>query len=140
MKTKRTYLDGCKWCGATGVVSNNSLPPMSTMSNSTITCPVCNGSKVITVTEEFDDTEIIGIPSNPIIDTSKIEQDNIPILVGSWKECRKRTGLSLRQVAEMTGLSAATISRIENNQGHYMYDTYRRLNYFYHSYGEKKSK
>lgn len=54
MKTTRTYLSGCKYCGATGKVKNNDFNPNITDSTLEIVCPVCNGSKVITVTEEFD--------------------------------------------------------------------------------------
>lgn len=107
---------------------------MSTMSNSTITCPVCNGSKVITVTEEFDDTEIIGIPSNPIIDTFKIEEtiSYLPISPSWWLSMRRRSGLTLRQVADKTGISAATISRLERGKGcPLMSDGLTRLRIFY---------
>jgi hypothetical protein len=52
MITTRTYFNGCNWCNATGLIPSkdfgmNTTPLM-------ITCPVCNGSKVITVTESFE--------------------------------------------------------------------------------------
>ena len=51
MKIKRTYLTGCTWCCATGIVSN---PTIGISTNITIVCPVCNGAKAIVVTEEYD--------------------------------------------------------------------------------------
>lgn len=50
MKTTRTYLDGCKWCDATGIVSDNSVG-LTDFTSLTKICPVCNGTKVILVTE-----------------------------------------------------------------------------------------
>ena len=50
-KVTRTYLSGCTWCNATGIVSN---PTIGLSTNITIVCPVCNGSKTIVVTEEYD--------------------------------------------------------------------------------------
>jgi len=44
MKT-RTYQKGCDWCNGTGTVP--SINSSSTME----TCPVCQGSKTILVTE-----------------------------------------------------------------------------------------
>jgi len=44
MKT-RTYLKGCEWCNATGVV------PSTDSASTMATCPVCNGNKVVLVTE-----------------------------------------------------------------------------------------
>ena len=134
MKTKRTYPSGCTWCGATGIVSNNARPPMSTMSNSTTICPVCNGTKMITITEEYDDVVIEGIPINPIIDISKIEEtiSYLPISPSWWLSMRKRSGLTLRQVANKTGISAATISRLERGKGSpLMSDGLTRLRIFY---------
>jgi hypothetical protein len=49
MKAIRTYPSGCRHCKATGFV-----PTTGTSSSTTDRCPVCNGSKVITVTEEFE--------------------------------------------------------------------------------------
>jgi len=52
MKTTRTYLDGCKHCGATGIVAYYGNPNITGgMSN---ICPVCQGNKVITVTETIE--------------------------------------------------------------------------------------
>jgi len=54
----RTYLDGCKWCGATGFVQPV-FDIYHTSSGSSI-CPVCNGSKIVLVTETIDeDSDII---------------------------------------------------------------------------------
>jgi len=44
---KRTYLSGCKWCGATGIV-----PTTGMSTNTTEICPVYQGSKTVLVTEE----------------------------------------------------------------------------------------
>jgi hypothetical protein len=48
---KRTYLDGCSWCQATGIVHSRGLSTTNVFDN----CPVCNGSKVITITEETEE-------------------------------------------------------------------------------------
>ena len=50
-KVTRTYLSGCTWCNATGRV-----PETGISSNAFQTCPVCNGIKVIKITEEYDDS------------------------------------------------------------------------------------
>ena len=55
MKTTKTYSKGCQWCTATGVVANPAFDPNITGNEWTIICPVCNGSKVITVTEVIED-------------------------------------------------------------------------------------
>ena len=55
-KVTRTYLSGCTWCNATGTVQNPTFDPNITGNEWVIICPVCNGSKVITVTEEYDDS------------------------------------------------------------------------------------
>jgi hypothetical protein len=47
---KRTYLSGCRWCQATGII-----PKKGDSYNVTDICPVCNGSKVITITEETEE-------------------------------------------------------------------------------------
>jgi hypothetical protein len=51
MKTTRTYSKGCDWCNATGLVPSG-------LSTTLIreTCPVCNGNKLITVTEIIEET------------------------------------------------------------------------------------
>jgi len=72
MKTTRTYLKGCDWCGASGIVINY-IPPNIT-SCLTNTCPVCNGAKVITVTEIIED-ETGGIRIVPC-DNIKIQNDD----------------------------------------------------------------
>ena len=48
-KVTRTYLSGCSWCNATGISKGTSLS-----TDASTICPVCRGSKVITVTEEYD--------------------------------------------------------------------------------------
>lgn len=53
MKKTRTYQDGCKHCNATGFVRNEHFGMNKTPM--TDTCPVCNGSKVIIVTEVEED-------------------------------------------------------------------------------------
>ena len=53
-KVKRTYITGCGWCGATGFATNPEFDPNVTCSSQTIICPVCIGTKVITVIEEYD--------------------------------------------------------------------------------------
>jgi hypothetical protein len=55
MKTTRTYLDGCKHCGAIGSVLNPNFNPNITLSHHVITCPVCQGSKTVLVTETIED-------------------------------------------------------------------------------------
>jgi hypothetical protein len=59
MKTTRTYLTGCTWCNATGMVRNSGL-------STTVfdTCPVCNGAKTIIVTETTEGNDIAehGVP------------------------------------------------------------------------------
>lgn len=54
MKTTKTYLQGCTWCSATGYVK---IPNPGFMTSAlTGICPICNGLKVITVTEVTEDT------------------------------------------------------------------------------------
>ncbi len=53
MKTTRTYLTGCKWCNATGMVPNYENFGMST-TPLLKTCPVCNGAKTVIVTETIE--------------------------------------------------------------------------------------
>lgn len=52
---KRTYFKGCEWCNATGFTQHY-YNPMNTPSGSTSaltnTCPVCNGTGTVLVTEE----------------------------------------------------------------------------------------
>ena len=50
MKVKRTYLSGCTWCNATGFKTNQN----PTITNTTEVCPVCNGTKTVLITEEYD--------------------------------------------------------------------------------------
>ena len=49
---KRTYKKACDYCGATGIVSTGRGWWQRSTTNATETCPVCNGNKTITVTEE----------------------------------------------------------------------------------------
>ena len=63
MKTIRTYLSGCTWCNATGMVKE--LYPTITGGWSQI-CPVCKGEKTIPITETIED-EIM--PHNALLDT-----------------------------------------------------------------------
>ena len=51
MKTTKTYFSGCNYCNATGLIKNYVFNPNITGCEVSITCPVCNGSKVITITE-----------------------------------------------------------------------------------------
>jgi hypothetical protein len=55
MKTTRTYLSGCTWCGATGIVPNLMIKGSSVTALLTMTCPVCNGAKTIPITETIED-------------------------------------------------------------------------------------
>jgi len=53
MKTTRTYLSGCTWCGTTGFVK---IPNPGFMTSAlTNICPVCNGNKTIIITETMED-------------------------------------------------------------------------------------
>jgi len=52
---KRTYNKACEWCGATGRVPAGYL--WGTAAPIDETCPVCNGSKVVLVTETEDSPE-----------------------------------------------------------------------------------
>ena len=61
MKTTRTYYDGCRYCGATGKVPFYGNPNIT--GDVTNICPVCNGSKVILITETMDTIE--GQHENP---------------------------------------------------------------------------
>ena len=58
MKVNKTYLDGCKWCNATGIVSNPAPNPNVTWNEWTTICPVCNGAKTILVTEIMESEEL----------------------------------------------------------------------------------
>jgi len=62
MKTIRTYLSGCTWCNATGIIKDQYFRDNTTPL--THPCPVCNGSKTVIVTEviEGDKVELIKIP------------------------------------------------------------------------------
>ena len=59
-KITRTYAKGCDWCNATGYTF-----PVG-ISSGTIPCPVCNGAKVITVTEEDDALYEMQTPEIPL--------------------------------------------------------------------------
>lgn len=48
---KRRYPMVCPSCGGLGWISN----PLPVSSGSTVVCPACNGTKVVTVVEEDDD-------------------------------------------------------------------------------------
>jgi len=50
MTTTRTYLKGCDWCNAKGVIPNSN-PAFCGNTSFTELCPVCNGNKTVTVTE-----------------------------------------------------------------------------------------
>jgi hypothetical protein len=52
MITHRSYLSGCSWCNATGFVSNLH---MGWVTDTTIICPVCQGSKTVWVNEIIED-------------------------------------------------------------------------------------
>jgi hypothetical protein len=56
MKITRTYLSGCTWCNASGFVNN---PMQGAVTMATVPCPVCNGSKIVLITEvtEIDDNQ-----------------------------------------------------------------------------------
>jgi len=47
MKT-RTFLKGCEWCNATGSIA------ASNSTSTRMTCPVCNGTGTVLVTETED--------------------------------------------------------------------------------------
>jgi DnaJ-class molecular chaperone len=61
----RQYLDGCKWCGATGFVKSYFI----TTTNITERCPVCNGSGVVMVTELIPVNEF-SEPDHELLKTS----------------------------------------------------------------------
>ena len=125
-KVTRTYLTGCSWCNATGSIQ---AFPSGTI-DCTRQCPVCNGSKVITISEEYEGLYQIDCSKiDPISIHSRLQEEAIP---KSWKDLRKLTGLTLRQVAEKTGVSASTVSRIERVKGKYTYETYKRVHSFYY--------
>jgi hypothetical protein len=56
MKITRTYISGCNWCNATGYVLN---PHPQLTGEFNMTCPVCQGAKMIMVTETFEDDRIV---------------------------------------------------------------------------------
>lgn len=62
MKVTRQYLSGCQWCGAIGSVKE--LYPTTTGGWSQL-CPVCGGSKVITITETEEREEYMLTISEP---------------------------------------------------------------------------
>jgi len=71
MKTIRTYLSGCTWCSATGFVSTKNYGMNTTLL--TETCPVCNGSRTVIVTETTEDKEILEHDTFPIqLDNPKL--------------------------------------------------------------------
>lgn len=55
MKTTKTYLSGCKWCNGNGYVQP--VQGQITSTSWSNVCPVCNGSKVITVTEYINNKQ-----------------------------------------------------------------------------------
>jgi|WetSurMetagenome_2_1015567.scaffolds.fasta_scaffold00157_3 hypothetical protein len=52
MKTVRTYLTGCTWCNATGFVYSSNYGMGTTPL--TVVCPVCQGAKIIMITETIE--------------------------------------------------------------------------------------
>jgi len=60
MKTVRTYLQGCNFCNAVGMVRNWDNFGMGT-TQMMKTCPVCNGAKTIIVTETIETDEVYKI-------------------------------------------------------------------------------
>ena len=150
-KVTKTYLSGCIWCHGSGAVINKQYST-SLFEN----CPVCNGSKVITVTEEYDAVYQISTELTPLLDTASLRsmRDTLKrdiegsgqVLIDALGVTRKPTlmkarrnlqRLSLRDVAEQTGLSISTISRIENGK-RCMDDTYRTLLNFWNDYGKNE--
>lgn len=143
MKVKKTYLSGCVWCKASGIVPN----PFSGTAT-TINCPVCNGSKVITVTEEYFEIYAVRIPE-PIDTTCKADIDAIKKSLDNGiirrcenavhevlytknfddysrlKEYRKFFKLTIRDLSKLSGVSISIISRMENKKmamyGSYLY-------------------
>ena len=62
MKTTKTYVSGCTWCGAYGSVTNPDFGKLIT-SPAMIPCPVCQGAKIIMITETIEDDKI-KMPNN----------------------------------------------------------------------------
>jgi hypothetical protein len=52
----RTYLKGCEWCGATGKVPVRH--PWGTAAPLEETCPVCNGTGTVVVTETDNSPDV----------------------------------------------------------------------------------
>ena len=77
MKTTRTYLKGCDWCNAKGVIPNTN-PAFCGNTSFTELCPVCNGTKTVTVTEvaEMPTEEEIGFGSYVIVEQKRYGCDN----------------------------------------------------------------
>lgn len=142
MKVVRSYLTGCKWCNGKGIIDDCINPQTTSMSKHT--CPVCKGSGAITVKEEYvelndplkrwNDLPWV-TPHSLIVDDTNLDK----VIANTWKKERKNAGLTLRQVAELSGISASTISRIERNKGKYYMDTYEKLMNAYTN-GKNKSK
>lgn len=67
MKTTRTYLDGCRWCNATGKVPNPIVRLTDTIE---VKCHVCKDKKTIRVKEVIETPEMIisTEPSNVILE------------------------------------------------------------------------
>lgn len=54
----RTYKDLCKTCYGKKTIANPDFDPNQTGSTTWITCPVCNGTGIIIVTEVYNDPTV----------------------------------------------------------------------------------
>lgn len=158
-KVTRTYPGFCTTCNGTGQLMDD---PNST--NLYRICPVCNGSKVIPITEveEYQDNFDIDPKFKQIIIPSRLhmedmsghtlsidemrklhksikeDEENAWKIPSLLKLRRKHRGLTLRAVSSKTGLSPSTIMRIENGN-QCLADNYNALLRFWKQYDEKNN-
>ena len=65
MKTVKQYPNLCKSCNGSGLINNYEEQNFYTpLVMTKITCPVCSGTGVITVTETIEDDRLIVIKQN----------------------------------------------------------------------------
>jgi DNA-binding XRE family transcriptional regulator len=146
MKTiTRTYKDGCKWCNATGSVQNPISGTVADIMikcpvcDGTKTIIITDEVPILYKVEMSKPSEFVLTTEQMIEAREAMERDraniaskilfgetSVPIGVykpryykydeTDWRGLREKRGLGLREVAKFTGLSPATISRIERGK------------------------
>ena len=139
-KVIKTYPGLCKDCGGLGQFMDSRTAPVCK------TCPVCKGTGVITITETYEPLYSIEVdpsfkttPIQIIRDRLHLDDESGHMVPTLFKARRKMNYLTLRYIAAKTGISPATILRIENGKK-CLADNYNALLKFWKEYGTHTDK